>query len=545
MTLAIVLVCVLFAAQPARCDSGVTGEIGFTGELYNVSAGEERRPSESARLFFRPTLNLFDAVTINFDFALSTEGSSARQDVNQIDVNPKWSWGEAHLGDFSQSYSPLTLNGVQVRGGGLELYSRDFTIGFVSGRSKREVSSENNYRSFRRNLNSVRVGIGSENSSHVNLIFLTVKDELSSAFESTAIDTGTTDTTLYDSTLNPASVTPMENMVLAIASQISFANKKLVIQNEISGSALTRDRRSSEIGTSDIPDFLTDLFTPRVSSNADYAHHTKAKLKLSRGTVDLGYRYIGPGYMSLGLASQRNDLKEFSFGTSWRLNKFRTKLSYLHESDNLIGQKAATTDKDRIVTTISGPIAKIWNPTLTVSYITMKNDAVGQLKTDYHNISVSSNNILSLNRDRLRSLTLSYLYAESGDDNPLRPASGLKSHNARLGARIAAMENLILNPSVGLIQSYSEQSDTWLATKSYSLVSNYNMRESKLKTTGTIIYTDGATASSFRTAVKADYPFLEDFSSRLEIAYKTVDSKDATGTDYNETTARLEVSRSF
>ncbi len=79
------------------------GELGTFGELYSMSGIEARRPKSTGRLYLRSTLTAWNSMSANFNVMLSTEGNSARQQINQLDFNPKWRWGQAHLGDFSES----------------------------------------------------------------------------------------------------------------------------------------------------------------------------------------------------------------------------------------------------------------------------------------------------------------------------------------------------------------------------------------------------------------------------------------------------------
>jgi hypothetical protein len=50
---------------------------------------------------------------IPIEFLLSTEGSSARQNINQFGINPKWSWDSIHAGYFSEDYLQYTLSGIR------------------------------------------------------------------------------------------------------------------------------------------------------------------------------------------------------------------------------------------------------------------------------------------------------------------------------------------------------------------------------------------------------------------------------------------------
>ena len=127
---------------------GLSGEIGSYGEYYSISGRDARRPSSSARLYFRPTLSFYNAASISFNILLSTEGSSrsARHQVNQINqfgVQPRWKWGYANAGDFSESYTPLTLNGLTIRGGGFAINPGQLRLAATGGMTRRIGAASN------------------------------------------------------------------------------------------------------------------------------------------------------------------------------------------------------------------------------------------------------------------------------------------------------------------------------------------------------------------------------------------------------------------
>jgi hypothetical protein len=158
----------------------ISGEIGTYGELYSISGQPARRPNSSGRIFFRPTLELFGLVQIPFDFLISTEGSSARQNINQFGISPSWKWGTLHLGDFSDDYSQYTLSGVNIRGGGIDLYPGIFRFATVAGFTQRSVPGGAQDGSYKRFLFAARLGLGKETGSFIDLIFLRAKDETGS-----------------------------------------------------------------------------------------------------------------------------------------------------------------------------------------------------------------------------------------------------------------------------------------------------------------------------------------------------------------------------
>lgn len=156
------------------------GEIGAYGEYYNTNNEYARRPNTTGRLFFRPTIDLFDLIQIPFEFLISTEGSSARQNINQFGINPKWSWGSLHLGDFSTEYSRYTLSGVLIRGGGINLNPGNFRFSTAAGFTRRSVPGGAQDGSFKRFLLASKLGYGNESSSYLDFIFVRAKDEISS-----------------------------------------------------------------------------------------------------------------------------------------------------------------------------------------------------------------------------------------------------------------------------------------------------------------------------------------------------------------------------
>uniref|UniRef100_UPI0025BC7D05 hypothetical protein n=2 Tax=Ignavibacterium TaxID=795750 RepID=UPI0025BC7D05 len=178
----------LFAQQDSQNESGnfvkdnfrISGEIGAYGEYYTTTNEYARRPNTTGRLFFRPTIDLFDLIQIPFEFLISTEGSSARQNINQFGINPRWSWGSLHLGDFSTEYSRYTLSGVLIRGGGINLNPGNFRFSTAAGFTRRSAPGGAQDGSFKRFLLASKLGFGNESVSYVDFIFLRSKDEISS-----------------------------------------------------------------------------------------------------------------------------------------------------------------------------------------------------------------------------------------------------------------------------------------------------------------------------------------------------------------------------
>ncbi|MCU0406256.1 MAG: hypothetical protein MUE64_04660, partial [Ignavibacteriaceae bacterium] len=158
----------------------ISGDLGAYGELYSITGQPKRRPSATGRLFFRPVVDFYGVFQLPFDFLLSTEGSSARQSINQFGLNPDWGWGSAHIGDFNKEYSPLSLSGIKIRGGGLNFSPDLFRISVVSGFTQRSVPGGAQDGSYKRFLLAAKLGYGKEDQTYFDLIFLKAKDEVGS-----------------------------------------------------------------------------------------------------------------------------------------------------------------------------------------------------------------------------------------------------------------------------------------------------------------------------------------------------------------------------
>lgn len=158
----------------------IFGDMGVYGELYKVSGQQNRRPPSTGRIFFRPTIELFSLIQIPFEFLISTEGSSARQNINQFGINPRWSWGSLNIGDFSTEYSIFTLSGVLIRGGGITLTPGNFRFSTVAGFTSRAVAGGAQDGSFKRFLFASKIGYGNESDSYLDLILVRAKDDIKS-----------------------------------------------------------------------------------------------------------------------------------------------------------------------------------------------------------------------------------------------------------------------------------------------------------------------------------------------------------------------------
>lgn len=535
------------AQRPETSDRSLVigGELGAFGELYGTSGPEKRRPSSTGRLYLRSNVTAWQSISASINMMISTEGSSTRQSINQMDFNPRWRWGEAHLGDFFEEYTPFTLSGVRVRGGALTVTPGELRFSLLSGATRRAVTTADNNRSYERLVSGGRIGFGRANGSTIDLYAFTARDRLSSLAAPPDSAGPFTDSLAFEGDQQPQSITPQENLVISAAAQLVMFRSKVKWSGEVAGCAITRDRRSAEMESSDVPEFVKDIFTPRVSTSADYAHTTKLTLELRKVSLSAGYKYIGPGYVSLGLASLLADRREISGGATMRYTGGMARFDGAFQHDNLIHQKRYTTDRVRLSTIITYRLTKQWNTNVSVAYTGMANDApAGPSLVDFASWTVRSGHSFNYAREiGLRSMTLDITYQSSRERNPLRTGTGMTSAASTIGGTVTLRHNLEVVSSVGVITSRIG-SQSRVFTQTYSISGRHASVERKLATSLSAVVTVGDVTTVLRPTLKADYQLSDRLSMTVEIGSAHVMGGPETGR-FNEGSGSLNLVRGF
>ncbi len=522
----------------------LSGDFGVYGELYSISGREKRRPSSTERMFFNPTVSFYNALQLDFKFVFSSEGNSSRQDINQLDINPKWSWGEIHAGDFSLSYSPFTVSGIKIRGGSFDINPGKFRLASFGGISQREVITFNKQQSFKREIYGGLIGLGKSNKSHIQLTVLKAED-IFNTVENIIIDTsGFSDSLLADSTSIPE-VTPKENVVTSLKTRLDIYKGKFVLNTEVSGSAYTRDLEATDLNPDEVPSGVNDIFTLKTSSSFDFAYKSDLKLKFKNMTITGKYKFIGPGYVSLGVASLQNDVKLIGTGFSFRQKKFMLRGNVDLQKDNLINQKIYTTNRNRYSFSINYRISRKWNMNNSLNLSTMKNDAVSDaLLLDYTSMVLRTGNRLSLSKGIARSLSFDYTYQNSKDSNPLRTSSKLNSHSGSIGIQLTLSKNINISPMLKILlnkQGFSEQK----TIQTYSLSGRHYAKQKKLSTSLRLSYSKQDDSDNLRGSIRSRYS-VENFGSiGLEISFNKFTTDLLNRTSFDESFIKFTYNKSF
>lgn len=515
------------------------GEVGTYGELYSISGQDRRRPPATGRLFIRPTITFFNSLSLNFDILLSTEGTAARQNINQLGLHPTWAWGNAHVGDFTETYSDYTLNGILIRGGAFNINPGIFRISALGGFTKRAVAGGATTGAFDRYLYGGKLGIGSEAGGYVDLMFLRVRDEISSLPPSNQ-------QVVIDST-NPAAtpprrfeLTPQENLVAGILTNLKFFDAAVQWKTDATVSLFTRDMRVTADTTLKIPSPIDKLYRANVTSNVDIA--IKSEMTVDAGNVNIrgGYKYIGAGYNSLGTPYLLNDQQEFLIAPTFRIADWTLALSYTRQNDNLLHQKLFTTVRNLYGANITFRPTALWTSNILANYLDMDNGSPNDTtRVAFSNLTLGTNQVFVFAPGSVvQAVTFTYIFQRSGDDSPLRAGFKTTGHSATVGTVIPLGTSFTLSPTAGLVH-FRIGALGGQTTQTYGLTLQHRAEENTLISTLSSTASFVSSSSSFRNTLGSTYQITNSASLGLTVGMTNFSGGTFSPVRFTEYTAAL------
>jgi len=492
-------------SQPFR----LRGEMGARSELYQIYGAEPRRPWGTQQLYLNPSMTLMGSVDLSVNLLVSTDqgsdvglnGLPGRQRLNEFGLHPTWRWGRAHVGTFSETYTSRTFAGLRVRGLGIEINPGLLRFGMFGGSAQRAVFGGLTSGGYARRTVGGRIGLGRDDgrqyASFIQLMVLrTWDDETSLA----APGDSAAPVLPPDVPASPFAVTPEENFVVGLAGGAALFAGKLFLKGEIDGAVHTRDRRASPIAEEELdgyPGFLKGIMTPRLGTSGDLAYSTEATLRLptlpgaSRRsprtlTATVGYHFAGPGYVSLGTPSQLNDYRKLDARAALRMGGWQLRLDGATQRDNVIGQKSATTQRDRVGATFTIQPRRGWTSALTARWLGMANDATDPIRqVAYANWTLGTTQSFSFGREaRIATVGFNYALQHAGDDSPARAGSTLRSHTVDARVTVRLSDRLQATPSLGA-QRMLTGSEPWSTRMTYGLSGQWQSRGRDWTVTGT------------------------------------------------------------
>jgi len=340
---------------------GSSGIVKFFGDakLTQVSTSKQAQFSELPlnyrTLEINPRISIFD-IPFGINISLSSLDNPNRQSMNSISfmldidqmnskmkdyMNKKIGEGGSSsdssssepvirtfgIGRTYPDYSELTVSGVPVNGLNVELNPGIFYLAFAAGNNTEGIEDV----SFKRSFLSARIGLGQKENTHFYLTALKMKDDPNSI------------------QVSPDNffLTPQEDVVIGSEGKLSLFQKLIQIDGEAAASGFTRNSNDADFVSSSIPDFLTKILTPKLSTSLDYAWKGNIVFNNvpSATNFSFGVRRVGPGFMSLAAPNVKQDQLQYDINFDQKLvnDKITVKTFYRVYNDNLIDWKQYTT----------------------------------------------------------------------------------------------------------------------------------------------------------------------------------------------------------
>jgi len=333
-----VLVAGVMSAQSLDGLSGqkpfaVHGAINTRAMFYDVSGIAARRKPFTYLMTGAVDFDIY-GFHIPVSFILSEQERSFRQPFNQFGLSPTYKWITLHGGYRNISFSPFTLDGYTMLGGGAELRPGKWHIGFMAGRLNRAVaanpiSGDLQPVSFSREGYTGKVGYGND-STNIMITFIKGKDNPRS----------------INYRADSSDLTPAENLAVSLGGRLAFL-KHLYIEAEGGVSLYTRNIDNTldpDTSFFDKHPALSNLMTINATSELNKAIRAGFGYQNKTFGLSLQYRRIDPNYQSMGAYFFQNDLESYTINPMVMLWQGRVRFngSIGIQRDNLSDQKQAT-----------------------------------------------------------------------------------------------------------------------------------------------------------------------------------------------------------
>ncbi|HYE58529.1 MAG TPA: hypothetical protein VD948_08490 [Rhodothermales bacterium] len=454
---------VLLVAAPAIAQSPpartrwVQGTVGVRGEAYSVSGRAGRRPPLLGEAFAQLQLQGLGMQT-GLNLSLSTDESSARQQISQLGLTGRWSWAEAGAGHVPYDWARYGLSGLTLLGGTVTLMPGQLMLGFGGGRAQVAASGLGGLgagqsvpvpgalggEAFERWVWAARFGLGKRENTHFHLVGVYGHDKAASL-------------------PNPGTLSPAENVALSPSFGLAFpiGAGRLRLALEGTASLYTRDTNAPALDVDLGP--LQDLLTLRESSSATAAGNAVLELMWPTAGITGRYERIQPGFETMGLSYLRDDQEAFEVRPRLSLlgRRLDVEGGLRSQRNNLASSRSATLYRDEADVRLRLRIGQ---------YLTLNTTARGSRNTSKP--TLDNPNAVLLQQDnralalqvtpmfvrasgpRMHTLALATTYQRLTDESPavaqgLRPDIGSNTGAASLtyglGFRSGPQVNVLLN----------------------------------------------------------------------------------------------------
>jgi hypothetical protein len=408
------------------------------------------RAGNPSSLYLSGNLNISLLNTINMPLSFAwTNGQlthSASLPFNRFSISPSWKWVKVHAGYTSMHFSPYSLAGHELFGGGVELDpDNGLKVSAVYGRLKKQsFGADAADPSFKRMGGGVSAAYRKERFE-LGMNLFKARDETSPE---------------YLARPDTIALFPQDNLAGSIQAGLSPI-ENLRLSAEYGLSALNRNRN------------------PYGNAGGDPAvfHALKARIDyaLPAASIAAAYERIDPNYTTLGAYYMTNDYENMTAHVTANLKAVNIALSGGYQRDNLHRQKNSRSSRIIYTASLSSRVSERFDLAFNLSnlqswmYI---NDVYSQLTqtSEFQNLdtlnvtqlnytmNLSSSCILQQTGERRQSINLTVMYQQAAEAQRYSDYSGNTVYNTALSWQLSLVP-AGFNASASLSHNYNRMPD--------------------------------------------------------------------------------------
>jgi hypothetical protein len=450
--------------------------------IFTLTPGDSTKSNlYSMYLVGNLNLNFFGVVNIPLSFAYTNQQLSKNVSLpfNRFSIAPSYKWIKIYAGYASMQFSPYSLAGHEIFGGGVELTpDNGWKISAIFGRMKKASTGDDGLDpAYHRLGGGVKVEYtGTKFGAGVNI------------FKAQDLVASLPDT---------LPVTPQDNLTGSINLNLNMI-KNLQWGVEYGFSILNRNIRQNN----DDGQGFRLLHTQGILSTY---HALKTNLMYTSpvGAIGATYERVAPDYMTLGAYYMTNDYENITGNFSTTIKSVSAAFNIGYQRDNLSDTKNNTTSRMIYSGNASANLGKKW--TLGANFSNVQsfmyiNDVYKQASQTNEFQNLDTLNVTQLNlsaalnaayllqntKERRQGVNLNVSYQQSAEKQEYSNYTGNDIYNASLSYQFSIIP-VNFNASAAVNCNYNQMPDNSILAMSYNLSLQKTMMEN-LRTALTCTY---------------------------------------------------------
>ncbi|HTO37917.1 MAG TPA: hypothetical protein VL021_05790 [Brumimicrobium sp.] len=368
----------------------ISGGVGAGATFFHSNQAFKHRDPFAWRFNAHLTPTVY-GFSFPFSVVITQFSKSYQAPFTQIGISPTYKWASLHLGYRHLSLSPLVFQGSSFLGVGIELKPKMFQFSAFYGRLNKAIAYDQTIdQSLMPQYSRIgwggKIGVGTQ-KQNFSLQFFRGKDDKESI------------NLMYDPDDPLSRIAPQDNSVLGTSWRFLIL-KRLSFTGDLAVGLISQDIKydyiSEESGLK-IPKFVKAIAPPNYSSVLSYSGQTMLGLSLKKFYMSLGYKRVGPDFVSLGVPYAINDIQMFSGTMSTQLlkNKISLNLTGNHQENNLDKKRATSIQTNMGNLNVNANINENWNLNVntTVVYVYQKDGLLALTDSTRMNQLMTSLNI--------------------------------------------------------------------------------------------------------------------------------------------------------